>query len=101
MGAYEGHSALVAEPQDNPSANPSSSSSPLTFVPVVPCRIVDTRNANGPFGGPELAAGTSRDFAIPQSSCGIPATAAAYSLNVTVVPNAQLGYLTIWPTGQT
>ena len=33
------------------------------------------------------------------SSCSIPSTAQAYSLNATVVPNGALGYLTIWPTG--
>ena len=72
----------------------------LRFVPMTPCRIADSRMANGPFGGPKLAAGSSRDFVIPNSSCGIPSTAAAYSLNVTVVPDAQLGYLSMYPTGQ-
>ncbi len=43
----------------------------------------------------------ARSFAIPQSACNIPATAAAYSLNVTVVPHGPLAYLTIWPTGET
>ena len=37
---------------------------------------------------------------IPSSSCGIPATAQAYSLNVAVVPAGPLGYLTLWPSGQ-
>ena len=37
---------------------------------------------------------------IPNSDCGIPSDAAAYSLNATVVPRGSLGYLTIWPTGQ-
>ena len=72
----------------------------LQFIPVIPCRIADSRGPGGPFGGPELSAGTIREFDIPQSACGIPPTAAAYSLNVTVVPNASLGYLTIWPTGE-
>ena len=72
----------------------------LRFVPVAPCRIADTRNANGAFGGPELAAGSTRDFPIPNGSCGLPSTAAAYALNVTVVPDARLGYLTVWPSGQ-
>ena len=72
---------------------------PLRFIPVLPCRLVDTRNANGPFGGPKLGGGTSSSFVIPNSPCNIPPTAAAYSLNVTVVPDGQLGYLTIWPTG--
>jgi len=63
--------------------------STLQFVPVTPCRVVDTRNANGPFGGPEVGAkGSPRQFNIPQGACNIPSTAAAYSLNVTVVPNA-------------
>jgi hypothetical protein len=71
------------------------------FVPVTPCRIVDTRNAAATFGGPSIAAGTSRDFPIPSSPCGIPSNATAYALNVTVVPHGALGYLTVWPAGQT
>ena len=71
----------------------------LRFVPVTPCRLVDTRLSPGPFGAPGLAAGSARAFALPQSNCGIPAGALAYSLNVTVVPTGPLGYLTIWPTG--
>ncbi len=71
----------------------------LRFVPVAPCRIADTRNANGPFGGPFLSVGTSRDFAVQNSGCGIPGTAQAYSLNVTAVPRGGLSYLTVWPTG--
>jgi hypothetical protein len=73
---------------------------PLQFVPVTPCRIADTRNATGAFGGPELAAAAVRTFNVPQSGCGIPSAAVAYSLNVTVVPIQSLGYLTIWPAGQ-
>jgi hypothetical protein len=78
----------------------SSSGSGLRFVPVTPCRVVDTRNPNGPFGSPIMSANSSRSFAIPAGSCGIPITALAYSLNVTVVPTATLAYLTIWPSGQ-
>jgi Putative binding domain, N-terminal len=73
----------------------------LRFVPVKPCRVADTRNPDGPFGGPLLAGKTTRDFAIPQSECGIPANAQAYSLNFTVVPSGKLlSYLTVFPTGQ-
>jgi hypothetical protein len=78
----------------------TSPASALRFIAVTPCRIADTRNATGAFGGPELAAAATRTFNVPQSSCGIPSTAVAYSLNVTVVPIASLGYLTIWPSGQ-
>ena len=70
------------------------------WVPVTPCRVADTRGATGPFGGPSGAGGSSRTFAIPQSACGIPATATAYSLNVTVVPSGPLSYLTLWPAGE-
>jgi uncharacterized repeat protein (TIGR01451 family) len=72
----------------------------LRFVPVTPCRIADTRNPAGPFGGPALAGNSSRDFVVPSSSCGIPASAAAYSLNVTVVPLGPLQYISVWPSGQ-
>ena len=73
----------------------------LAFYPVTPCRVADTRNSNGPFGGPSLAAGGTRSFTVPQSACGIPSTAQAYSLNMTAVPPGPLEYLTVWPAGQT
>ena len=74
-------------------------SSSLQFVAVSPCRIVDTRGTNNPVQG-----GTFQSFAIQgsQGACSnIPASAAAYSLNVTVVPHSTLNYLTVWPSGQT
>jgi hypothetical protein len=75
-------------------------SGPMSFAAITPCRVADTRNANGPFGGPSIAGQTSRDFVIPNSACDIPATAGAYSLNVAVVPKKTLGYVTVWPAGQ-
>ena len=78
---------------------PPGGTGALNFYPVTPCRVADTRNAAGPFGGPEMAAGSTRSFAIPASSCFVPSTAAAYSVNITVVPDAALGYLTAWPAG--
>jgi hypothetical protein len=70
---------------------------PLQFLPLAPCRIVDTRNPTGPFGGPALAGPRNFPIRTPGTPCGIPANAAAYSLNVTVVPRGALGYITIWP----
>ncbi len=55
----------------------------LLFVPMTPCRLADTRNPIGSFGSPSIAGGTSRSFVIPNSDCGVPSTAAAYSVNVT------------------
>jgi hypothetical protein len=67
-----------------------------------PCRVVDTRDSTKPsgFGPPSLSAGGTRSFSIPNGTCGIPAAAQAYSLNVTVVPDGPLSYITVWPTGQ-
>jgi uncharacterized repeat protein (TIGR01451 family) len=76
-------------------------SAPLQFLTVAQCRVIDTRYPDGPFGGPFIAAGTSRSIPIPSGTCGVPANALAYSLNVTVVPRTGgLGYLTVWPTGE-
>jgi hypothetical protein len=75
----------------------------LEFVPVSPCRLVDTRVSSfqSGFGPPSMSAGQTRTFNIPtNTACGIPSTAAAYSLNVTVVTKGYLGILTIWPAGQ-
>jgi YVTN family beta-propeller protein len=76
----------------------------LPFYPMTPCRVIDTRGANGQLGGPFLAQSQERDFPVLTSSC-IPqgVTPAAYSFNVTVVPypsGQPLGYLTVWPQGE-
>lgn len=71
----------------------------LVFVGAVPCRVIDTRNAIAPLGGPIMLGGSTRTFPILSSSCGIPSSAKAYSFNVTVVPNGALQWLTMWPTG--
>lgn len=76
---------------------------PVLFVPVTPCRIVETRLAPGPYGAPSLSAGVSRAFNIPGGPCtGIPTGATAFSLNFTVVASAGAyagAFLSAWPTG--
>ena len=59
------------------------SDSTLQFYPLTPCRVVDTRNANGDLGGPFLTQNQERDFPVLESSC-IPqgVTPAAYSLQL-------------------
>lgn len=76
-----------------------ASTQALGFVPINPCRLVDTRNPSGPLGGPSIAGGGSRDFTPAIGDCGIPSSAVAYALNVTVVPYGPLGYITLWPAG--
>jgi len=79
---------------------PAGSAGALYFYPATPCRIADTRNATGTFGGPALGAGDTRTFPVPSSSCGVPTNAQACSLNMTAVPSGSLLYLSVWPAGQ-
>src|SRR6202045_4358511 len=91
----------IAERSLHPSANavPSTASH---FITMVPCRILDTRNANGPFGGPIMSSGETRSYNVPTGPCsGIPSNASAYSLNFSVTGTAAQGYLTAWPPGST
>jgi hypothetical protein len=76
--------------------------STLAFYPLTPCRVLDTRKANGDLGGPYLQGQQERDFPVLSSDCQIPSSAQAYSMNFTAVPvqGQPLGYLTVWPTGQ-
>ena len=103
-GSSESVSVYVSNPTDvildiNGYFGAPGAAGALRFYPVTPCRVADTRRTEGPFGGPILAAQTARSFAIPASGCNVPSTAAAYSLNVTVVPDGVLSYLTAWPAG--
>ena len=69
----------------------------VQFYGVTPCRIVDTRNANGPLGGPALAASGGPDRAfILTGVCGIPAGATSVSANLTVVNPPFGGALAIY-----
>ena len=65
----------------------------LDFFPMAPCRVVDTRADS------IMNAGTSRTLSLT-TTCGLPATAGAYSLNLTVQPPNALGYLTAWAARQ-
>ena len=74
----------------------------LQFVAVTPCRLEDTRPHYG--GSGPIQGGTFQTFNLPQlaqtKGCADLSSAAAYSLNIAVVPQGPLGYLTIWPTGE-
>ncbi|MEP7009968.1 MAG: PQQ-dependent sugar dehydrogenase [Acidobacteriota bacterium] len=71
---------------------------PLNYFTVTPCRLVDTRNANGPFGGPTLGASVTRTFA-GAGQCGVPAGAKAIATNLTVVGPTNAGTVSIGPAG--
>jgi len=61
---------------------------------LAPCRAIDTRGANGP----ALAGGSTRNFLL-EGVCGIPTTAKAVSLNVTVTSATGAGDLRIFAGG--
>jgi 5-hydroxyisourate hydrolase-like protein (transthyretin family) len=65
------------------------------FYTVTPCRSVDTRI---PAPGAPLAAGVPRAFVIA-GTCGIPATARAVSLNVTVTGGTSNGNVRVYAPG--
>jgi hypothetical protein len=86
----------------NGNSVPAPAPSALVFYPLTPCRVADTRGANGPLGGPFLAGRSVRSFPIlAATGCGISSSAQAYSVNLAVLPRGgPLGYLTAWPTGK-
>src|SRR5262249_17493484 len=80
-------------------AAPASAASGLAFYKLTPCRVMDTRAGLGPLGGPILTGGAARTVPMLASACGLPPTAVAYSLNMTIVPSGAVGFLTTWPSG--
>jgi hypothetical protein len=74
---------------------------PTSFFTLTPCRLIDTRNPVGPLGGPALAASQARVFALAGAAgCGVPSTARALAVNVTVTQTASSGYLAIFAADQ-
>ncbi len=73
---------------------------PLSYVAVTPCRIIDSRAPIGPFGGPTLSANTVRVVQIPASSCNIPSNSSAYSINLAVITSSPVYVTVVWPDGQ-
>ena len=82
--------AVVALPVTTP---PPAATS---FHAATPCRFLDTRAA----AGPALAANVRREFVLT-GTCGIPATAAAVSANVTVTAPSSAGSLVAFPADLT
>ena len=78
-----------------PLANGFSYEDDADFFTLIPCRVVDTRNPAGPLGGPALAAGTNRSFALA-GACGVPASAKGLSVNVTVTQSTTAGSVTLF-----
>ncbi len=74
---------------------------PLPFVPLDPCRLIDTRSGTFPvgYGPPSMAGGgTQRSFTIT-GPCGIPVGAQAVSFNFAVWIPPTRGDLRVFPAG--
>lgn len=65
------------------------------FFTLLPCRLLDTREPAGPFGGPALQSGEERRFDLT-NRCGIPATARSLSVNLTAVSPTAPGSLNLY-----
>jgi hypothetical protein len=71
---------------------------PGTFFTVTPCRLLDTRQPAGPYGGPALSPAVERTFTIA-GQCGVPQGAKAVAANVAVTGAGAAGHLRIYPAG--
>ncbi|HEY2930776.1 MAG TPA: VCBS repeat-containing protein [Acidobacteriota bacterium] len=110
--AYLAGSATAATPwpafHQNPATRrgvipgtPTCAPVPQQFFTLTPCRVVDTRNPNGPLGGPAIPAFQQREF-ILIGNCGIPVTAKTVAMNVTVTGFARsdsFGDARVFPSG--
>jgi hypothetical protein len=93
--------ATATDQSGNTSEFSSCVLAPASFYTLPPCRVVDTRNPAGPYGGPSLVAGADRTFVFG-GQCGIPVTATAVALNVVaILPTTAPGFLTLFPGGTT
>jgi hypothetical protein len=80
----------------SPTATPVLAS--YQYFSITPCRVIDTRNPDGALAGPALGAGSNRDFTVA-NACGIPLTAKALAVNVTVTQPTAQGHLTLFQAG--
>jgi hypothetical protein len=76
----------------------TSPPSATSFHTATPCRVFDTRNPNGTYGGPALFAGQSRSWVI-RGRCGVPATATSIAGNLTITSPTAAGSVRLVPGG--
>ena len=80
-----------------PASCTAAGASSFSYYTLTPCRILDTRNVSGPLGGPVLDPAATRSF-VAAGACGIPSTAKALAINVSVVAPTAVGFLRIYPS---
>lgn len=74
---------------------PPAPPTPLSYYSLLPCRILDTRNPTGPYGGPALGALGRRTFAV-LGKCFIPSDAKALTVNLTAANPTSPGNLQLF-----
>lgn len=115
LGSLAAMAALAVVVVLASSAALAQTGGPYSYYSVTPCRVVDTRCTPGVVdaGCPGVATGNgipalvgngaARDFTM-RGNCGVPAGAAAVSLNATIIPLTVTPgnfFLTLWPSGGT
>jgi hypothetical protein len=89
-----GGSVLTASAVSSPGAS--------QFVPIAPCRLLDTRPKPDNVGSraTPITAGDTFNAAVwgTNGNCTIPSTATAVSMNVTVIGPTAASFLTVFPT---
>lgn len=76
----------------------AAAGSGTSFFSLAPCRIADTRDPAGPYGGPALAANADRTFVI-SGQCGVPPGAKAAAFNLAVTLSTAGGDIRVFPAG--
>ncbi|HEX7134615.1 MAG TPA: hypothetical protein VF228_18725 [Iamia sp.] len=99
-----GAAGRMATQAEAPPARAAGTASPTEsmFVPITPCRIVNTQNSAGDIDAGELRSYKTNGNTSEQggaAACGIPASATALELSVSAVSAKGPGYLRVHPAG--
>jgi hypothetical protein len=83
------------------SAGPSDDT--LAFVPIAPCRLIDTRPAPDTVGYRNFALGPNDTYSVSATgssgNCNLPGNASAVVMNVTAIAPTASSFLTVYPSG--
>lgn len=94
-GAIGGHRVVTGQ----------TSATEAVFVPITPCRLIDTRSGPAlntgprmtPIGDNEVVQFNAHDGTDANSPCAIPTTATAIATNTVAVNPSAAGFLTLYP----
>lgn len=102
-GGNNSNAPSSVSPAVTPASSPVTAPSETSFVPVAPCRLVNTTRAGGQIKSGKnrafLARGTSLGAQGGQAGgCGVPASATAVTVTVTAVSPTANGSLVVYPS---